>query len=116
MNSYQLIILLDKKSKITIGKLGTFLFLKGKYVYTGSAKKNMDKRITRHLSKDKKLRWHIDYFLYHPQAKVLSVYKSNLEECSLNMKGNSSFPVKGFGSSDCKNNCPSHFKYLGIEG
>jgi Uri superfamily endonuclease len=112
MQAYQLEIYLPKQVKIIVGKLGQFTFKKGKYIYTGSAKKNMKSRIERHLKKDKKLRWHIDYFLYHPATKVLKVTQSEKEECELNKLGQGVFPVKGFGSSDCKNKCDSHLKYF----
>ena len=44
--------------------LSEFLLKKGIYIYTGSAKKNIDSRIKRHLSNSKKLHWHIDYLLF----------------------------------------------------
>ena len=50
MQSYQLHILLKESTKIQIGKLGSFNFSKGKYIYTGSAKKNIEARINRHKS------------------------------------------------------------------
>jgi Uri superfamily endonuclease len=110
--SYQLFIQLSQSVRINIGKLGLFNFPKGKYVYTGSAKKNMDARIARHFSKEKKLYWHIDYLLLNHQVKITHVVKSNLSECDLNARVKGEVVVKGFGSSDCKNKCKSHLKYL----
>jgi len=63
MRSYQIHFILKKPVVLEIGKLGKFGFPAGKYVYTESAKKNMEARISRHLSKSKKLRWHIDYLM-----------------------------------------------------
>lgn len=60
--SYALICHLGTKKRIKIGALGRFLFLPGCYVYVGSGLNNLNKRIERHLCKNKKLRWHIDYF------------------------------------------------------
>ena len=53
MQSYQLFINVTKEINLQVGKLGKFIFPVGSYVYTGSAKKNIDKRIERHLSKKK---------------------------------------------------------------
>ncbi len=66
--TYQLTIHLKNKVTLTIGKLGTFEFPAGHYIYTGSAKKNIEARINRHLSQQKSLKWHIDYLLDSQQA------------------------------------------------
>jgi Uri superfamily endonuclease len=55
MQSYQLYTNLSANIEIVIGKLGKFTFPMGNYIYTGSAKKNIDARIERHKSKDKKM-------------------------------------------------------------
>ncbi len=113
MQSYQLFITLSKALGIQIGRLGLFAFPKGKYVYSGSAKKNMEKRIARHLKKKKSLHWHIDYLLANDGAKVVKVVKSKLVECDLNVAARGKAVVRGFGSSDCKEGCKSHLKFLG---
>ena len=113
MQSYQLIISLSQNINIQIGKLGLFSFQKGTYVYAGSAKRNMDARIKRHLSKDKNLHWHIDYLLANERTKIIKIIKSELGECDLNTDIKGKTIVKGFGSSDCKENCKSHLKFLG---
>ncbi len=112
MQSYQLFINLSQNIEIQIGKLGLFTFPKGTYVYTGSAKINIDKRIARHLSKDKNLHWHIDYLLANEQTKIIKVTKSELSECDLNTDVKGKIIVEGFGNSDCKENCKSHLKFL----
>ena len=53
MQSYQLFIKVRKDINLKVGKLGRFTFPFGSYVYTGSAKTNINKRIERHLSKKK---------------------------------------------------------------
>ena len=113
MQSYQLFIKLYQDVEIQIGKLGLFAFPKGTYVYTGSAKRNINKRITRHLSKEKNLHWHIDYLLANYQSKVINVIKSEIAECDLNERLKGKIIAKGFGSSDCKKNCQSHLKFIG---
>ena len=45
LQSYQLFINVTKEIELKVGKLGKFIFPIGTYVYTGSAKKNIDKRI-----------------------------------------------------------------------
>lgn len=115
MNSgcYQLKIKIKQNITLKIGALGLCSFPKGDYIYTGSAMKNLKARIARHRRKEKKLRWHIDYLLNHPEVELLevAVYPSAIkEECRYNQllfNEKAEVPVKGFGSSDCKN-CPSH--------
>ena len=113
MQSYQLHINLSANIEIVIGKLGKFTFPMGNYIYTGSAKKNIDARIERHKSKDKKMHLHIDYLLNYKNTKITEVQKFDEEECILNQKASGEIIVAGFGSSDCKNGCKSHLKYLG---
>jgi len=111
---YKLVIELSKDKEIKVGRLGTFVFPKGFYVYTGSAQSGLDKRINRHLSSNKKFHWHIDYLLSH--AKVITVvrYVGRKDECKLNnVTGQSAGAVqvvKKFGSSDC--NCVTHLYYF----
>jgi Uri superfamily endonuclease len=111
MQSYQLKIKLNKKIKLQIGKLGEFLLKKGIYIYTGSAKKNIDARIKRHLCNNKKLHWHIDYLLLNKNVKVIDVNKSNKFECDLNNETDGKIIIHGFGSSDSKAGCKSHLKF-----
>lgn len=113
MQSYQLFIKVRKDINLKVGKLGRFTFPFGSYVYTGSAKTNINKRIERHLSKKKKLHWHIDYLLNNDYAEVINTKKSIMIECSLNKKTNGTIIIKGFGSTDCNLDCKSHLKYLG---
>jgi len=112
MQSYQLFIALSQATEIQIGRLGLFKFPKGTYVYTGSAKRSIDERIARHLSRDKNLHWHIDYLLANDQAKIIKVIQSEFEECVLNAGTKGGIIVKGFGSSDCKEGCKSHLIFL----
>ncbi len=112
MISYQLQIYLKKNIKLQVGKLGFFQFPKGHYIYTGSARKNMESRIKRHISKEKNLHWHIDHFLKNKFTIITKVYKSHLKECNLNNKVEGIIVAKGFGNSDCKSTCISHLKLI----
>ena len=107
---YCLIITVRKDSKIEIGALGAKYFVKGSYVYVGSAQNNIEKRAARHSSKNKRMRWHIDYLLGHPEVKLEKVLYKNADkdqECTTaRLLSECGEPVKNFGSSDC--NCNSH--------
>ena len=112
-NSYQIVIYLKRKRQIRVGALGNFVFKRGYYVYTGSAKRNLQARLTRHCRKDKPSRWHIDYMTNLPDADVVGCYRLVGDECALNQKCPGSIPVPGFGASDCQAGCGAHLKYLG---
>ena len=110
--SYQLLIEVARPITVTIGRLGRFDFPAGRYVYTGSARRNLEARIARHLRSEKALRWHIDYLLTAPGVRVLDVRRSSRGECALNRDVPGAIPVPGFGASDCRAGCGSHLKYF----
>jgi Uri superfamily endonuclease len=89
---YLLLININKNIDITIGRLNKIRFSKNKYIYVGSAQKNLEQRIKRHFRKNKF--WHIDYLLVNKAAKIEEVFykKSNR-------------------SGECKN-CPIFFMPL----
>jgi Uri superfamily endonuclease len=112
MHTYQLHIRLGHDLTATIGKLGTFRFPAGDYIYTGSARRNIHQRVARHLRKDKKLRWHIDYLLAHPAANITNVRYRPTCECAANQQIQGEIVVRGFGASDCQAGCGSHLRRL----
>jgi Uri superfamily endonuclease len=112
---YQLLIYLSKSTRIIIGKRGTFRFPRGYYVYTGSAKNGLAARVKRHLRKEKKRFWHVDYLLCH--ASVRGAYLSpneKADECSIAQRTLNSPEAKvivpKFGASDC--NCSAHLVFF----
>jgi Uri superfamily endonuclease len=111
--TYQLKIEIERPVTLCIGRLGEFLFPVGRYVYTGSARRNMEARIARHLRQQKSLRWHIDWLLSADAVHVLAVVRSRTEECTINQKVRGVVLVPGFGASDCRSGCGSHLRYLG---
>ncbi len=111
--TYQLKIEVERPVTLRIGNLGEFLFPAGRYVYTGSARRNMEARIARHLRRDKTLRWHIDWLLSSTAVEVVAVRRSRAEECVLSAKVRGDVLVPGFGASDCRAGCGSHLRYLG---
>ncbi len=107
--SYVLILEMDRDSYIQIGKLGKIYFRKGYYAYVGSAMNGIERRVSRHLSDDKKkLHWHIDYLLRF--ANIVDVFykeSNRKEECRIAKEFSKKFTsIYGFGSSDCR--CRSH--------
>ncbi len=107
---YCLIIRVEKNISLKIGALGVIDFKQSYYAYIGSAQNNLEKRIERHLSKTKKIRWHIDYLLSYPAVKIEKVlYKEagKQEECrTASLLSKTAEGRKGFGCSDCR--CLSH--------
>jgi Uri superfamily endonuclease len=110
--SYQLYVMLVEPARVAIGQFGIYDFPAGQYVYTGSAKRNIEARIARHLRQDKKLKWHIDYLLASPHASVNKVIRFVQAECELNQSTAGIVLIAGFGASDCRAGCGSHLKYL----
>ncbi len=72
---YALLVWSDEQD-LDVGALGTLHFERGYYVYIGSAQRNLQKRVERHLRREKKLRWHIDYLLLH--ARILDFTAAKL--------------------------------------
>ncbi len=93
-------IVLKTKTKI-------FEIPKGSYLYLGSAPSPA--RVYRHLMKEKKKHWHIDFLLDFAEIKGVFIKASKGKECSigkfLGKKG-----IKGFGNSDCKDYTHLFFK------
>ncbi len=112
---YQLLIFLSRTVPIRVGSKGIFTFPKGYYVYTGSAGNGLKARVQRHLRRQKKHFWHIDYLLDHASVKQIFVFpRGRLDECSLARKMLSKPEAKAvvakFGASDCR--CPAHLAYF----
>ncbi|MBT4511399.1 MAG: GIY-YIG nuclease family protein [Chloroflexi bacterium] len=108
---YLLLIALDRHTNITVGKLGVFLFPRGFYLNAGSALNGLSGRIKRHLRKDKKQHWHIDYLLSCSTIDdIWSVYSEEGLECLFAKTAyalpQATIQLPGFGSSDCR--CQSH--------
>ncbi len=112
--AYRIYIKVSKQITIEVGRLGSITLEKGRYIYTGSAMKNLKQRIERHLRKEKKLHWHIDYLLTAQNVKITKIEAIPSEqrnECLLNQElissGTAEYSHFGFGSSDCRK-CKSH--------
>lgn len=105
-----LIIHVSNDAAIQVGALGKLIFEKGLYAYVGSAQGNLEQRVSRHLRKEKRKFWHVDYLLDNDAAKVVAVFSKQAdktEECEVAKAiGERGEPVGGFGASDCS--CKSH--------
>lgn len=111
---YLLEIELKGSIQLEIGKLGLFTLNPGYYYYTGTAQRNLPQRLSRHLRKEKKMHWHIDYFLQFAEIQQIYLWSAKKElECLLAsylvQLPAVQIPVDSFGASDCS--CKSHFFY-----
>jgi Uri superfamily endonuclease len=103
--------------RLRVGSLSELSFRPGAYCYVGSAQTGLEKRIARHLQKEKKRFWHIDYLLAQAPVQVVQVYykeAGKATECRVAQRLSGVFQaVKGFGASDCT--CLSHLLYIGSD-
>ena len=117
--AYLVILELATAASIAVGSLGTRTFAGGWYVYAGSALKNLSQRLSRHLRKIRKQKhWHLDYLTPHAKTITALPVRSyrNLEcelAAALETIGGTAIP--GFGSSDCREKCESHFFYFAAD-
>ena len=111
------LIFLSVKKEIEFERRGTTSIInRGFYIYVGSAfgAGGLSSRLHRHIRKRKGKHWHIDQITMHEDCNILGIAISinKRTECSMlqSLKNIDEFsPVLGFGNSDCKNNCQSHF-------
>ncbi|MFA9555894.1 DUF123 domain-containing protein [Evansella sp. AB-rgal1] len=108
---YVIMMNLLEDRHVAIGKLGSFLFHKGTYIYVGSAKKNIQARVKRHINKEKPTRrWHIDFFSSNTSVIGFITFPHHKGECQLKdfiqKQFHGTVVAKGLGSSDCS--CDSH--------
>lgn len=111
--TYQLLIELPAPVRVRIGRLGEFDFPAGRYIYTGSALRNFEARIRRHLSPVKKMHWHVDYLLAASGVRVRELARFAEAECAVNQRTMGEILISGFGASDCRAGCGSHLKHIG---
>ena len=106
---YILILNLPEDQTIAVGSLGNVSFPKGYYLYVGSAKKNLAKRMERHCRKRKNLFWHIDYLREVASSCIALPIRTgdDLEhELAAAVDRIAHWRIARFGSSDCR--CETH--------
>lgn len=108
--TYILVMTLREPRTVRVGALGEHRFEAGTYVYAGSAMGGLDQRLNCHLSKRKKVHWHIDNLtLVCDSAEAYESYPDPVPECTLAriVEGCGGVPeMDGFGCSDCR--CATH--------
>jgi len=114
---YMLILRLRAGVEVQVGGLGRLALSPGFYIYVGSARRGLRKRIDRHRRLRKKLWWHIDYLrAVADWHAVLPIATADDLECRLaaalrRFAGNDGIPR--FGSSDC--DCRSHLFFVALD-
>ena len=107
---YVLIVSVGKGIRVNVGALGSIFFEKGLYTYVGSAQNGLERRVQRHLRKEKKKFWNIDYLLDDDAVGIVKVFYKEAEkseECKIAGKlSEKGVAVRRFGCSDC--GCVSH--------
>jgi len=107
--SYIVVLRLPRDRRIAVGGLGEMMFRRGWYLYAGSAKAGLTRRLARHQRLSKRHHWHIDRLREHADHVAgIPVRTSADLECSIAgaLAAISDWQVPGFGSSDC--GCASH--------
>ena len=113
--NYIIVFRLQERTRQNIPRFNDVNLDPGYYLYCGSVHGNggLKGRSTRHLTRSSKKFWHIDFLkeCLHPFEiwYQISLKKNECSFCKLlhNQMGRE-IPIKGFGSSDCRNKCESH--------
>ena len=113
--NYILVFHLEKRAKQYMHRFNVLDFGPGFYLYCGSAHGSggIKSRIKRHQSRSSKKFWHIDFIKdrFHLREYWYQV-SSEKNECVFSQflanSKSGNIPIKGFGSSDCRNKCESH--------
>ena len=107
--SYILILHIVQDIVISVGSLGDVSFLRGYYIYVGSARTNLTKRMARHLRKGKNFFWHIDYLRDYADACMALPIRSHTpleHELASAINTVADWSIPRFGASDCS--CETH--------
>jgi Uri superfamily endonuclease len=115
--TYALMLHLPSNQTFQVGRLGTYGFDSGFYIYVGSAfgPGGLAARLKHHLRKTDRPHWHIDCLRYRSVLKEIWFSKSeergeHLWASVINKMTGAFIPVKNFGSTDCR--CPSHLFFF----
>ncbi len=115
--TYILLMTFSEDIDIKVGALGNIHFKSGLYCYVGSAMGGLDQRVSRHLSVDKKVKWHVDYLtLAADKVEAYESFPNPIPECELGHLVESIGCVQsvpGFGCSDCS--CTTHLYTVPME-
>ena len=107
---YVLFLRFDAPVETEAGALGHINLPAGDYCYVGSAMGGLDQRVSRHLSHEQCIRWHIDYLTtVCSDMHALEHEGTLISECGLGRmiaEAGGEPVIIGFGCSDC--NCQTH--------
>jgi len=115
--TYALVLESRTETAVQVGRCGTLLVQPGFFVYVGSAlgPGGLCARLNHHLRRAVRPHWHIDYL--RREAMLAAVWyrcgrlrREHVWARFLKSMTDSSVPLPGFGSSDCK--CASHLFYF----
>ena len=107
--SYIIMLRVAADLQLAVGSLGDVSFPRGYYLYVGSAKRALTKRLERHLRKNKIPHWHIDYLRPHADRCTAIPIRTGApleHELAAALADIADWSVPAFGSSDC--HCSSH--------
>jgi len=114
--TYLLILHVSQIPRLQIGRLGYYDIPGRTYTYVGSAlgPGGLAARVGRHLRRQKRPHWHIDYLLdFADVQEVWGVDSEERLECAwadrLLRSAGARVVIPRFGASDC--NCPTHLIY-----
>jgi Uri superfamily endonuclease len=120
--AYLLWLHLGQAQALAVGRLGSFSFPAGDYVYLGSAQGpgGLRGRLGRHLRGGGQRHWHIDYLRSAAEligyGYSLSAAQPAALECGWSQKlaalPEAGVPVPGFGASDCRSGCEAHLVHF----
>lgn len=111
--SYLILLHIPRALRVSVGSLGEIPFATGYYLYVGTARRALTKRVGRHLRKRTALHWHIDYLKEHADRCTAIPIRSStpLEHELAGAVGRiADGCVTAFGSSDC--DCPGHLFFF----
>jgi Uri superfamily endonuclease len=113
--TYALLFSMPSTCRLKVGRLGLFDFRAGMLVYLGSAlgSGGLGARLRHHWRSAAAPHWHADYL--QPAARLAGACWTITDrrlECVWSRRlaslPGAFIPVPGFGSSDCRNDCPAH--------
>ncbi len=123
--AYALVLYLPRAQRLAVGRLGTFRFPQGTYVYLGQAggPGGLQARLRRHVLGPRTQRWHVDFLRAYAQP-VAWGWRTEFGGPDLPLECQWSqalaglpgvfIPAPGFGASDCRSGCPAHL--FGLPG
>jgi sugar fermentation stimulation protein A len=109
VGDYLLLLSLPRAVTVPVGSLGEVSSAAGHYLYVGSARRALTKRLSRHLRTGGAPHWHIDCLKGYADRRLALPIRSSapLEHTLAQAVGRiADGCVTAFGSSDC--NCPGH--------